>query len=39
MLSRFPGIFDQENSVITRLCLLDVKEGGRFKELGAELYT
>lgn len=39
MLSGFPGVVDQEKSVITRICLLDVKVGGRFKELGAELYT
>lgn len=39
MLSRFPEVFDQEISVITRLCLLDVKKVGRFEELGAELCT
>lgn len=39
MLSGFPGVVDQEKSVITRICLLDVRAGERIKELGAELYT
>lgn len=39
MLSCFPGVVDQEKSVITRICLLGVKVGRKLKELGAELYT